>query len=236
MEMRFEHVTPENLRRLSALRVRSIFLGWESGNDRILKLINKRFDTKFILEKCRILREFPEFTVDASGIIGFPTQTWEEILENVDFAVKIAEILPSVNFNMGTYVPYPGTELYELAVKEGFVPPDSTEDWGKYDIISGEFALTWLPWATIRHRNVMYLIDKYARYLDKAHYLDQKKDSFLQALVKKILYHSALWRMKHHFFMFPLDSRLEQWWTRRLIARRLYGSRAGKNPKSNYGE
>lgn len=229
LEMRFDHVTRENLRRLVALNVRSIFLGWESGNDRILKMINKRLTRDYILEKCRVLSEFPQLRVDASGIIGFPTQTWEEVLENVDFAVELSRMLPSVNFNLGTYVPYPGTDLYDLALKEGFRPPDSTEGWGKYDILAGTFRLNWLPWGTEAKRRTLYSIDKYAKYLDRARYADNS-DPFFKKLAKRVLYELALWRMKRHFFAFPFETRLEQWWNQRSITRRLYAARPS-NPK-----
>lgn len=119
LELRFEHVTEENLRKLVNLEVKNIFLGWESGNNRILKLINKKFDKEFIIEKCKIFTGFPEIRVDASAIIGFPTETWSEVQETIEVTIKMSDILPGVNFNLGTYLPYPGTDLYELTIKEG---------------------------------------------------------------------------------------------------------------------
>jgi len=123
LEMRVSQIRYELVQRLQKLGVNRIFIGWESGSDRILKLIRKGITVKTIREKIRILSDFPSIAIEASAIIGFPTETKQEIYQTVDLALEMARIHPRISFNLGLYLPYPGTPLYELAKKEGFKEP-----------------------------------------------------------------------------------------------------------------
>jgi len=123
LDMRVSQIRYELVQRLQKLGVNRIFIGWESGSDRILKLIRKGITVKTIREKIRILSDFPSIAIEASAIIGFPTETKQEIYQTVDLALEMARIHPRICFNLGLYLPYPGTPLYELAKKEGFKEP-----------------------------------------------------------------------------------------------------------------
>ena len=41
------------------------------------------------------------------------------------------------------YAPYPGTPLYEDAIRQGFIPPKTLEDWAQYDYYEAQ-----TPWLT----------------------------------------------------------------------------------------
>jgi radical SAM superfamily enzyme YgiQ (UPF0313 family) len=210
--LRLEAISRETMEKLSELGVRRIFFGWESGNNRVLKLINKAFTKEYILEKCRVLADFPEISLDASAIIGFPTETWEEIQETVDMAVEMSKILPNVDFNLGTYMPYPGTSLYELAIAEGFKPPQRIEDWKDFNTIDLKAELTWIRWAGSSTRRKLFLIDKYAHYLSKPAEFKKGKNIF-KYLGKLILCYLARFRMKNRLFIFPVEVYFYVLWT-----------------------
>ncbi|HOX23548.1 MAG TPA: hypothetical protein PLL10_08795, partial [Elusimicrobiales bacterium] len=148
----------------------------------------------------------------------------------IDFALEMSDILPSVSLFLGTYLPYPGSELYEVAVKEGFKPPKNTEGWGKYDQADGDFELDWLPWANSGHKKIFYLINNHIKYLDQSRCVGGK-GPFIKTLAKRVLYLIARWRLKRRFFAFPAEVWLEQWWTRHLIRKNLYGG--GKKLKTD---
>lgn len=108
---------------------RVLQFGIESGSDRILKLINKGISVNEVLEINAMLAKY-NLKLRYNFIIGFPTETVNEI-ENT---IKLIERLlldnphlepPFVNI----YTPYPGTPIFDLAVKEGFVPPKALEEW-----------------------------------------------------------------------------------------------------------
>jgi|GEM_PF-376676 len=163
VDLRVDYVTPEFMSQLVELGVRSIFMGWESGSARTLDRISKGFSPQMILDKMMILARFPELTVDASAIVGFPWETDQDIDETISLALKMFRIKPfRLNFNIGIYVPYPGSPALEEARERGFEFPDDYRGWADFDILAGTMKLPWLPPEKVRK---LTLIDKYAKLL-----------------------------------------------------------------------
>ena len=86
-----------------------IDIGIESGNQRILNLINKKITLEQARDAVRILRRHKMYW---SGffMFGFPTETEEEVLDTVRF---MKELKPNWA-NISIFVPYPGTDLFNL--------------------------------------------------------------------------------------------------------------------------
>ena len=51
----------------------------------------------------------------------------------LDFASELVAQYPFHEAKAHLYAPYPGTPLYPIAMKHGFVPPDTLEEWSCYD-------------------------------------------------------------------------------------------------------
>jgi magnesium-protoporphyrin IX monomethyl ester (oxidative) cyclase len=60
------------------------------------------------------------FETDAFFVVGFPHETKKQLLNTFAFAEKLK--VDNVSFYIAT--PYPGTELYALCEKGGYLPPD----------------------------------------------------------------------------------------------------------------
>lgn len=200
LEMRVDTLNEEVLSTVYKLGVRSIFIGWESGSNRVLKLINKGITREEILDKFKLLRRFPRLAVSAPAIIGFPTETMGEVCQTIDLGLRIAKLVPSNHIIFQTFLPYPGTELYPLAVKEGLVPPKRSLDWEGYNTFYGTMKLEWLPWATKRTPRDFYSIDKYGKLLNHA-----TSSTLLRSIGKKICYYLARFRLKYKFFYLPVE-------------------------------
>jgi glycosyltransferase involved in cell wall biosynthesis len=201
IQMRIEKVEDWIIKALIENNVERLFIGWESANPRILELINKNITREQLIEKFTLLSKFPKISTNGSAIIGFPTETWDEIGITVDFTLFISKLIPGALINLCTYLPYPGSPIYELAKKEGFQPPKRQLDWGVFDLFdSRKLELTWLPWVGKNERERFYRLDKYAQLLNHA-----KSTSLLRTLVKKIFYHFARFRLKHRFFKYPFE-------------------------------
>jgi anaerobic magnesium-protoporphyrin IX monomethyl ester cyclase len=95
-------------------------IGIESGNERIQKIINKGIVLDDLRNVSRILRKNGIFWT-GFFMMGFPTETKGEILETLAF---MKEIKPSWAY-LSVFTPYPGTNLYEMAKREGEIPDDS---------------------------------------------------------------------------------------------------------------
>lgn len=108
--------------------------GIESGSDRILTMIKKRETVDQFLRVNRLLAGYPELRPLYNFMIGFPTETVDEMKQTLNLAQRMIEENPYAMVS-GVYVlvPYPGTEIYDLALKEGFTPPGSLEEWAEFN-------------------------------------------------------------------------------------------------------
>lgn len=198
--VRLDSLNDNILQKLVDQNARRVFVGWESGCDRVLSLIGKKITKAEIIEKFKMLARYPELKVSAGGIIGIPTETWEETQETIDFAIKLVDIVPATSLNLGTYIPFPGTKLYELALKNGFKPPVDLVDWAQFDIYHGKVNLSWIKWADSQQQRIFILIDKYAKLLERS-----KSDNLVKTVGKHVMHYIAKFRLKKRFFLFPLE-------------------------------
>ena len=62
----------------------------QSGSDKILKLMNRHYDTKYFYEKIKKIREeIPDISITTDLIVGFPYETEECFAETIDLLKKI---------------------------------------------------------------------------------------------------------------------------------------------------
>ena len=109
-----------------------ILIGAESGNDDELKYINKNMTTEDVLTVAKRLANIGihgSFTV----LVGYPGFPKENIEKTLRFGEKIADISELHEVKAHIYAPYPGTPLYADAIKYGFIPPKTLNDWANYD-------------------------------------------------------------------------------------------------------
>jgi len=88
--------------------------GIESGSPKILKNIKKKVTVDQAKEAIRLTRKYMGWA-DCSFIVGLPGETWETVRETIEFC-KDLDLVPEVIFYA---TPYPGTELYEIAMRDG---------------------------------------------------------------------------------------------------------------------
>jgi radical SAM superfamily enzyme YgiQ (UPF0313 family) len=121
------------MHRLFETGCRRLLIGAESGADRVLReIIHKGIDRTEILKSAR--------DVDEAGILGaytfilgFPGESRQEKLQTVRLAEEIANLSTRPEIRFHGYAPYPGTPLYDDALREGFNPYDSLECWAQFD-------------------------------------------------------------------------------------------------------
>jgi radical SAM superfamily enzyme YgiQ (UPF0313 family) len=120
-----------------------MLIGAESGSNRILELVNKDFTVEDMLKRIKYLAKH-DISALYSFILGYPTETPEEIHKTIDLMLEIFDIHKSASFTLGAYLPYPGTELYNLCIDKGFKPPDNTKDWNMLDRWRNTVNLPWM--------------------------------------------------------------------------------------------
>lgn len=97
-----------------------LFMGIESGSERIRKKINKLGSKDDII---KVVREILRVGIDLKGyfIYGFPQETEEDFKETYDLAMKLKDVSDACEGNFRTSVfqfkPYQGTQLYDEIIK-----------------------------------------------------------------------------------------------------------------------
>lgn len=113
-------------------------LAVESGSPRVLKeIIGKPVN---IDHAVRLAEHARAIGIDTCGlfVIGFPGETWDEIRATI----RLAETLPVDYVKINIAAPFPGTRLYDLAIRTGALPPDFDMDtvaWGKSVMATDQF-------------------------------------------------------------------------------------------------
>ncbi|MCI5839089.1 MAG: tRNA (N(6)-L-threonylcarbamoyladenosine(37)-C(2))-methylthiotransferase MtaB [Peptoniphilaceae bacterium] len=65
-------------------------LSLQSGSDKILKLMNRKYDKKMYLEKVDLIRKYmPNAAITTDIIVGFPSENDDDFLETVDFINQV---------------------------------------------------------------------------------------------------------------------------------------------------
>jgi radical SAM superfamily enzyme YgiQ (UPF0313 family) len=101
----------------------NIHLGIESGNDRILEKMKKNITVEQIRKAVQTIKSVG-LSCSASFMIGYLSETREEILNTIEFAVELE--LNNCQFYITQ--PEPGTELYRELGIEGDIYRRFTSD------------------------------------------------------------------------------------------------------------
>jgi anaerobic magnesium-protoporphyrin IX monomethyl ester cyclase len=116
---RVSNVDEESLFLMKRAGLRRIHLGIESGNEAILKNIKKNI-TLEQAERAVKLAKRQKLNVLAYYMIGLPGESLKEVLETIDFAIRLDS--DYAEFNVA--IPYPGTEMYEKGLENKIIPRD----------------------------------------------------------------------------------------------------------------
>lgn len=133
IQARMDRLLEANLEKLAAGGLTGVQPGIESGSNRILKIIKKGETVEKIRAANLRLASTPIIPL-YNFMMGFPHETKDELNMTIDLALELLQKNPNAEISgFYVFVPYPGTELFDLAVKNGFESPRSLEEWASYD-------------------------------------------------------------------------------------------------------
>lgn len=90
-----------------------VYIGIESGSDRVLKSVNRVITTEHCRKAVELMKRYG-IKVSGYFMIGFPGESEEEINQTIEFALS----LPLDYIQVGIYIPIPNTRLYNEALDE----------------------------------------------------------------------------------------------------------------------
>jgi len=98
--------------RMADAGLRGYFIGFESGNDRVLKFIRKGTTVEQNRQAAHVCRKYG-ISIWANYMMGLPTETKEEVMDTVRL---MKEIDPDY-YSPAFFTPHPGTDLYDYVVE-----------------------------------------------------------------------------------------------------------------------
>ena len=106
--------------------------GAESGSQRVLNLMQKGITVEQTLEANQ--RSKKHGIIPVFGLmIGYPTETFEEINQTIDLGFRIKRENPEAQLEtMAVFTPLPGTPDFRLSLKHGLKAPQSLEEWANW--------------------------------------------------------------------------------------------------------
>ena len=124
---------------LSAMResgCRMIFFGAETGNDEVLKQMDKG-GTQSAAQIRSFAARMAKFDIipEYSFVLGTPAETPEKVMKQIDmdiaFIKEIKTINPATEIIIYVYSPVPteGSDMYNKVLESGFAFPKNLEDW-----------------------------------------------------------------------------------------------------------
>jgi radical SAM superfamily enzyme YgiQ (UPF0313 family) len=145
-----------------------LYVGAESGSDRVLEMVDKDVTVRGLIDANRRLAGAgirPHY----SFMAGLPGEKVQDIHATIGLMRRLRSDHPGAILSpIKGYIPYPGTRVFQRAVDDGFGPPRTLEEWSR---------LNWngahRPW----------LSRKQARLVEKATYVtfgldDQLAENF----------------------------------------------------------
>ncbi|MFH1462838.1 MAG: radical SAM protein [Pseudomonadota bacterium] len=129
-QARIDRLDPPLLREMAASGCVQVELGLESGSDRVLRSLRKGLDVGRVEERVAAIRRVG-IRVMVNFMIGAPGEMVEDIQATFALARRLRPDF--VEFNVCT--PYPGSDLYAQAVREGTLARgalDFDEHWSEH--------------------------------------------------------------------------------------------------------
>jgi radical SAM superfamily enzyme YgiQ (UPF0313 family) len=106
----------ETMREMKKAGCRLIVVGYESGNDELLKSIHKGVNTAQTLEFTRAAKK-AGLLIQGDFMIGLPGETNKTIMDTIKFIKKVK---PNI-LQVAIATPIPGTEFYRWAKQNGYL-------------------------------------------------------------------------------------------------------------------
>lgn len=183
-----------------------LYVGAESGSEKILDLIDKKITVEQIIRINKRLSGF-KFMPHYNFVVGFPTETDDDIKKSISLAFQLLKENPNARITaLMSYTAWPGNYLYD-----NFMPPENRpktmDEWADYQFDTAN--LPWLNAAKKKTLKVMYIASRA---------MDKKYETYVSSRPLKLLIRMyqpfARFRLKHFFFGFGF---LERWFYEKLV-------------------
>lgn len=198
--LRLDDQTMENVVKSGC---RNLDVGVESGNPRMLKLMKKDTTLEVIRKVNQKMSKYP-IIIKYTFMGGFPTETEEEFLDTMKFRRILQEENEYAVAPIFFYTPYPGTEMFQLAIDQGFVPPQTLQEWADFNY--NTWYLKYPCWLTAQKIRLVENAVFLSYFSDKK--MGYKYPNPLLRRLFLMYYPFARFRYRHDFYRFMAEKYL----------------------------
>lgn len=197
-EIRADYVDELLMEEIVKYNCQELYIGAESGSQRILDIIQKDIKVEDIVRCVKLCKKY-SVELNLSFMTGIPGEHLSDTQITIDFIDYLSKIYPKVNIEFKIYTPYPGTPLWIKALEYGLKEPRRPIDWTSY-----QRGICNLPW--IKNSTELETMC-YACSLTY-NQMGLPKSSQLKNILKIILIYIEKLRWKNRFFRFPIELQL----------------------------
>jgi anaerobic magnesium-protoporphyrin IX monomethyl ester cyclase len=185
-------------------RVKRLTVGIESGSQRVLDLIKKDVTIEEVIEANHKLAPYPIVPLYLF-MMGMPTETPDEFRDSIRLSERLIADNPKAAKTFNIYTPYPGTELYGMALEHGLKEPERLEDWARFNFRNIPPESAWIPPATKR---LIENLDFPLMFLGSNFVSPYRKTRGMVVTLAKLYSPIARYRVRNMDARFPIESRI----------------------------
>lgn len=172
--------------------LRRVLVGVESGSQEMMDWLKKDIKMEqvwHVAEQCKRLG----IEVIFPFIVGFPGESDKSFKASLDMAKKLRAMSPGFTTPVFYFKPYPGSQITQEVVAQGYQLPRTLEEWADFDYVGGSSG----PWVSEeRYR----LVERF-KFYNKAAF--RRTGWWLRPLQT-----IARLRMRHDYFGWPIEKYL----------------------------
>lgn len=194
----------EDLNLLYKAGCRKVYIGAESGSQKVLDVINKKEtveDNYAVLQKLKKHRIVTVF----STMVALPGAPEEDLKMTINMLCKGKLIDENLEALVFYYTPFPETPLYATALAYGFKPPQNTDGWSTYTMFSSD-----MPWHKNRFKKELECFYNYYFPFFNKMVISWAPDELKKITRLFVVLFGRInrWRFKNNFFYFPFEAYL----------------------------
>ncbi len=115
----------------------SVFIGFESGSEKILKFLKNNTVVISDNKKAALLLNKHQLEIKGGIIFGSPGENLDDMKKSLQFMKWFSQLKYAARLSPYILTPFPGTKIWELALQKGLVSNDM-ENWGSLHLTPSE--------------------------------------------------------------------------------------------------
>ncbi|MBL0340106.1 MAG: B12-binding domain-containing radical SAM protein [Bacteroidetes bacterium] len=165
-----------------------VMIGLESGSQRMIDWMKKDIKIPQVFESAEKCLKHG-IAINFSVIIGFPGETEDDMNETLNVVRALRKMSPEFRVSIFYFKPYPGNEIADQLIAEGYQMPKGIQAWSEFDyVVKGS------PWIPERKFNEVENFKFYQR-------LAWSKPGLLLRPVQSL----AKWRCENANYVLPIE-------------------------------